>query len=351
MSPLTVEVLGTAVGIAAPVAIRAELRRFLADLQPVAQPDRALALTTSDQGLDLWDAGQLVRAGVDPDVAVATIVWRLNVIAAASREYVVLHGAAVAGPSGAGVLLVGGSGAGKSTLAGACVDAGLAYLSDELAAIDPRTGLLAPYAKPIGLGGERLVPASVLGTVATWATPAALVFPRYQSGSDTTMVQLDHCWALAALAAHATNLVALRGTALAWLAGLALACPAYQLVHGDARRAVAMIQRLASDLARPLEPAAVTDPVTTATTTVALGESLAVLHEPSGRVHILNTGAAAVWRHAVAAARGCSTSSRVDADIDTSNGDGGEWPAAATTADHLVRLDLLPGGSRHGRDT
>jgi hypothetical protein len=350
MSPLTVEVLGTAVGIAVPVPIRAELRRDLSDLQPAAQPDRELTLTPSDRGLDLWDAGQLVRAGVDPDVAVATIVWRLNVIAAASREYVVLHGAAVAGPRGAGVLLVGGSGAGKSTLAGACVDAGLAYLSDELAAIDPRTGLLAPYAKPIGLGGERLVPASALGTVAARATPSALVFPHFQPGSDTRMVQLDHCWALAALAAHATNLAALRGTALAWLAGLALACPAYQLAHGDARGAVAMIQQLASDRARPLEPAAVTDPVTTATTAVALGESLAVLHEPSGRVHILNTGAAAVWREAVGAAGRCTMSSRVAADVDTSNGDGREWPAAAATADHLVRLDLLPGGSRHGRD-
>jgi hypothetical protein len=350
MSPLTVEVLGTAVGIAAPVPIRAELRRFLADLQPAAQPDRELALTPSDHGLDLWDAGQLVRAGVDPDLAVATIVWRLNQIAGASREYVVLHGAAVAGPRGAGVLLVGGPGAGKSTLAGACVDAGLGYLSDELAAIDPRTGLLAPYAKPIGLDRERLVPASALGTVAVSAAPAALVFPRYQPGSDTRMVQLDHCWALAALAAHATNLAALRGTALAWLAGLALACPAYQLTHGDASGAVAMVEQLASDRARSLEPSAVTDPVTPATTTVALGESLAVLHEPSGRVHILNTGAAAVWRHAVAAAGGCRTSSLVDAGLDTSNSDGGGWPAAATTADQLVRLDLLPGGSRHGSD-
>jgi hypothetical protein len=342
MSRLTVEVFGTAVSIAAPDPVRSELRRFLADLSPAAQPDRELALTPSDHGLDLWDAGQLVRAGVDPHVAVATIVWRLNLIAAASHEHVVLHAAAVAGPRGAGVLLVGGSGAGKSTLARACVDAGLAYLSDELAAIDPRTGLLAPYAKPIGLGRDHLVPASELGTVASSATPAALVFPRYQRGSEFGVVQLDQCWALAALAAHATNLATLRGTALAWLAGLASACPAYQLTHGDARGPVAMVEQLASDRARPLEPVAVTGPMMTATTTVALGESLAVLHEPSGRVHILNTGAAAVWRHAIAAAGG------VDAGVDALGSASGEWPAATATADHLAQLELLPGGAAHG---
>jgi hypothetical protein len=324
MSPLTVQVLDTAVAITAPPPIRAALRRSLADLEPAARPDRELALTPSEHGVDLWDAGRVVRAGVAPDLAAATIVWRLNAIAAGSTAHVVVHGACVAGTGGAGVLLVGGSGAGKSTLAGACVDAGLAYLSDELAAIDPRTGRLAPYAKPIGLAGERLVPASARGTVATSATPAAVVFPRYEPGARAEVVRLDHGWALAALAAHATNLAALGGRALVWLAGLASACPAYQLTHGDARRAAAMVERLAADRARPLEPATPIDPVTGATTTVAVGESLAVLHEPTGRVHVLNPGAAAVWRQAVRPSTG-----------------GGAWSAAATTVDQLLRLGLL----------
>lgn len=341
MNPLIVEVLGTAVGISAPVPIQEDLRRLLADLERADRANREVALTPGDHGLDLWDSGKVVRAGVHPDVAAATIVWRLNAIAAASEHLVVMHGACVAGPGGAGVLLVGGPGAGKSTLAAACVEDGLAYLSDELVAIDRRTGLLAPYAKPVGLDDERLVPASALGAVATSATPAAVLFPRYQPGAGTTLVQLDHCWALAALSAHATNLAALGGAALPWLAALASARPAYQLTHGDARRAVAVVEQLASDRARPLEPASVIQSVTSATTTVAVGESLAVLHEPSERVHVLNPEAAAVWRRAVDAAGASGSSSLVDAELDVSDRDDAA-SAAASTVDQLLRMGLLP---------
>jgi hypothetical protein len=342
MSSLTVDVLGTAVGIAAPGPVQDELRRFLADLEPAAQPAREVALTPSDHGFDLRDSGHLVRTGVAPGLAAATIVWRLNAIAVASTDHVSLHGGCVAGPLGAGVLLVGGSGAGKTTLVSACVRAGLAYLSDELAAIDRRTGRLASYARPLGLDGECLVPASELGTVAASASPAAVVFPRYRPGTDASVVQLDPGWALAALAAHATNLAALRGTALAWLASLAVACPAYQLTHGDSSQAVETVGRLASGRARPLKPSKALDPVTSDTTTVAVGESLAVLHEPSGRVHVLNPDAAHVWRHAVGALAGRGTSSPGDDERrDPLNGDDSDPSAADATAAQLGRLGLL----------
>jgi hypothetical protein len=340
MSSLTVDVLGTAVGIAAPGPVQDELRRILADLEPAAQPAREVALTPSDHGFDLRDSGHLVRTGVAPGLAAATIVWRLNAIAAASSDHVSLHGACVAGPLGAGVLLVGGSGAGKSTLALAGIRAGLAYLSDELAAIDRRTGQLAPYARPLGLDGECLVPASELGTVAASASPAAVVFPHYRPGTDASVVQLDPGWALAALVAHATNLAALRGTALAWLASLALACPAYQLTHGDASQAVETVGQLASGQARPLQPSRVLDPVTSDTTTVAVGESLAVLHEPSGRVHVLNAGAAGVWQRTVGASSRIDTSSLVDGELGTLSGDDA-GSATAATVDHLMRAGLL----------
>jgi hypothetical protein len=341
MRPLIVDVLGTAVGIAAPAPMLDELRRSLADLQPAPRADREVALAPSDHGFDLCDTGRLVRAGVDPDIAAATIVWRLNAIAAASRDHVQLHGACVAGPLGAGVLLVGGSGAGKSTLAAACLRIGLAYLSDEVAAIDCRTGRLEPYARPLVLDGERLVPASALGTVAASATPAAVVFPRYRPGTDVRLVQLDPGWALASLVAHATNLAELRGTALAWLAALALACPAYQLTHGDSSRALRTVERLASGQAQPLKPARALDPITSDTTTVAVGESLAVLHEPSGLVHVLNPSAAGVWRQAVGALGRQGTSSLADAELAISYGDGVGRLAAAATAEQLGRLGLL----------
>jgi hypothetical protein len=123
MSALVVEVLGTAVRIAAPASVLTQLRGSLVDLEPATGVDRELALVARDEGLDLLDGGQVVRRGVAPDLGAATVVWRLNAIARESTAHVLLHGACVAGPGAGGVLLVGGSGVGKSTLTAACVDA------------------------------------------------------------------------------------------------------------------------------------------------------------------------------------------------------------------------------------
>jgi hypothetical protein len=332
VSTLVVQVLGTAVGIAAPAPVLAQLRGSLADLEPAPSADRELALTPRRNGFDLVDSGHVVCRGVAPDVAAATVVWRLNVIAAESTFHVLLHGACVVGPWGGAVLLVGGPGAGKSTLTAACIAGGLAFLADEVAAIDRRTGRVAPYARPLGLDGERLVAASSLGPVATSAaTPVALVFPRYEPAAETSVVRLDPGWALAALASHATNLAVLGGTALAWLAGLALACPAYQLTHADAGQATTVITRTAARAGRPVEPAAVLGAITVDTTTVAVGDSLAVLHEPSGSIHVLNPAAADVWRRAAVDAAG----GRPDGST------------TAATIDQLARRGLL--AARPGR--
>ena len=327
MSALVVEVLGTAVRIAAPASVLAQLRGSLVDLEPAAGVDRELALVARDEGLDLLDGGRVVRTGVAPDLGAATVVWRLNAIARESTAHVLLHGACVAGPGAGGVLLVGGSGVGKSTLTAACVDAGLAYLSDEVVAIDARTGLVAPYAKPLSLDGERLVPASALGCVArTAVAPVALVFPRFRPGADISVVRLDPAWAFAALASHATNLAVLRRSAVVRLAALAVSCPAFQLTHADAGRAAAIVTREAERAGTPVEPAPVLEAITADTTTVAVADSLAVLHEPSGKVHVLSSAAADVWRRAAA---------------DRSNGGSRDGSTVAETIDHLTRCGLL----------
>jgi hypothetical protein len=347
----TVDVLGTAVAISVPPSLQGELRAALADLEPATAADRELALVAGARGLELRDEGRIVRQGVDPAVAAATVVWRLNGIATESSAHVLLHAACVARPAGGAVLLAGGRGAGKSTLAAACLGAGFAYLSDELVAIDRRTGALVPYPKPLVLDAERLVPASALGRVATVpVVPTAVVFPRYEPGVPVTEVPLEPGWALATLAAHATNGAALGATALAWLAGVALACPAVQLTHGDARAAVAAVQRAANRPAGPVTPAAVLPRVTPDTTTAALADSLAVLHEPSGKVHVLNPAAAALWRRAAeAAANGNDMPRLVDAVLDTLDTGEGEPPARSTvaaTVDRLVQSRLITASAR-----
>lgn len=347
----TVDVLGTAVAISAPASLQGELRAALVDLEPATAADRELTLAAGERGLELRDDGRIVRQGVDPAVAAATVVWRLNAIAAESAAHVLLHAACVARPGRGAALLVGGSGAGKSTLAAACLGAGFAYLSDELAAIDRRTGMVVPYAKPLGLDGERLVPASAQGRVATGpVVPSCLVFPRYEPGATLAVVPLEPSWALVTLAVHAMNGAALGPTALAWLAGVALACPAVQLTHGDAPAAVTVVERAAHRPARPVTPAPVLPRITPDTTTVALGDSLAVLHGPSGKVHVLNPAAAALWCGAATAGiNGGDPSHLVDAVLDRLDAREGDPPARSTvvaTIDRLSRSGLLAAAQR-----
>ena len=170
MSPLRVAVLGTTVDVTAPDPVRGDLEGSLADLTPVVDadarpPDRTLTLQATAGSYDLLDGTDVVRAGIDPSVAAATVMWHLNTIATRTSPHLILHAAAVAAPGGGVVVLAGASGAGKSTLAAACLAAGLQYLTDELVAIDLEAGLIVPYPKPLSLEHQPLVPARSLGTV------------------------------------------------------------------------------------------------------------------------------------------------------------------------------------------
>ena len=78
-------------------------------------------------------------------------MWDVNRSAAeASGEHLLFHAGAL-DAGGTGVLLPGTSGSGKSTLTAGLARAGLGYLTDELAALDLRSGQLLPYPKPITL--------------------------------------------------------------------------------------------------------------------------------------------------------------------------------------------------------
>ncbi len=296
--PLLVGVLGTEVAVLAPGAVAAELRSMLVDLESSGPPTRRLVLEESADGrFRLLDDGVLVRAGVEPVVAAATIVWRLNAIAAATEQHLLVH-AGVVGGAGAAIL-PGRSGAGKSTLVAACVAEGMAYLSDEYAAVDLDRGTVVPYPKPIGLEGERLVASADLGAGTVPRAPVAaagIAFPRYEEGSRTTCTSVDASWTFLALAAHTTNLTSLGGRALPWLAGLAASRPAWQLTYGESADAVDVVREAADVVVAPLRPADQLDAITPTTTTVALGDGLAVLDATTGRIHLLNASAAFVWR-------------------------------------------------------
>jgi hypothetical protein len=342
VNTLTVDVLGTAVEIAAEPPLLAELQAAVVDLEPASGADRQLALVPDAVGLELRDDGHIVCRGVDPAIAVATVVWRLNAIAGQSTQHALLiHGACVAGPLGGAVLLPGGTGAGKSTLTAACVAAGLTYLTDELIALERGASSVTPYAKPLSLDDGRLVPASSLGRVAGHpATPRALVFPRYQPGAAVSETPLDPGWTLMALTAHVIQPAGLSRTALTWLAGLALTCPARQITYGDAAQVVGAIERAAEGPGRAVGAAEMLSPVTDHTTTVGMGDSLAVLHEPSGKVHLLNPSAAAMWCRA-AAVDADDRSSLVGAALGAVGGERPDRSTVVATIERLVRSGLL----------
>ncbi|MEJ7582513.1 MAG: hypothetical protein WKF43_00205 [Acidimicrobiales bacterium] len=306
-----VDILGVAVELRTPARFTGTVARLLGDLACEREPDRALVLAdgraAGEEGLELVEDGAVVIDGVAEDVAVATLVWRLNAIATQVSSHLVLHAGAVA-DEGGGVLLPGSSGAGKSWLTAACVEGGFAYLSDEHAAVDLASGLLTPLAKPLDLGAQGLNAASDIraGSVGVAVAPSAIVFPRYSRGTPTTWTPLAPAETLLALCAHCANLSRLGETGFRWLAGLAATCPAGQVSYSDAPGAVDLLRSMRADARsrqaqegqRPpnrARPAAATASITSDTTTVMLDDEVVVLDHTTLATHHLNRSAALVW--------------------------------------------------------
>lgn len=116
--------------------------------------------------------------------------WGLNwCVAAHAHQYLVIH-AAVVEKEGKAIALPAPPGSGKSTLCAALVHRGWRLLSDELALLDPVTGLVYGMARPINLKNRSIdivrsfapdavmtapVPDTAKGTVALVRPPAASV--------------------------------------------------------------------------------------------------------------------------------------------------------------------------------
>jgi hypothetical protein len=187
-------------------------------------------------------------------IAFRHLLWEANQQAiACSTDHVLVHAAAVAHHDAA-VVLPGPMGAGKSTLAAALVQAGLGYLTDEVVALEPATGLVRPYPKYLAvgpalaslapepaadrralLGDQHLVPVDALrpGAVAGPTRPRVVVLPRYERGAPTALVPVSPAEAFPAVAAHVFHLAADGDRALATVAAMVEASSCYSLVSGD----------------------------------------------------------------------------------------------------------------------
>jgi hypothetical protein len=209
-------------------------------------------------------------------------VWDVNrSAAAASGAHLLFHAAALE-TAGAGMLLPGTSGSGKSTLtAGLTARAGLAYLTDELAAFDLPSGRLLPYAKPITVkpGSFGVVPelhpdrspgsAAAPWTGEEWQVamggtsgrrvgrPCPLrwvIVPRYEPDAPTTLTPLSDTEAFLTLALHAVNLLPHGAAGSAALGRMVAEARCYTLTMSDLDEACALVRGLTATAAAAAQP-------------------------------------------------------------------------------------------------
>lgn len=185
-------------------------------------------------------------------------------------RHLVLHAAAVARRVRA-LLLVGEKGAGKTTLAAALVQRGLLLGGDETVPLRLEDGRLAALYRPLRFkpGGERLpllrgrrlrfaIYGGDAGRCPLWyARPLAralgrgryrlrgIVFLQRHPGRRCRLERLEPLPVLHRLLGAAYNLERVAQPALDCLERLLPRCPAWRLEHGDAPRALKLLEELA----------------------------------------------------------------------------------------------------------
>lgn len=177
--------------------------------------------------------------GVEPftplaiNEAFAFLEWGLNwCVTSQCHQWITLH-AAVLERGGRAVLLPAPPGSGKSTFCAALMMDGWRLLSDEMVLLDPKTLLVTPSVRPISLKNRSIdlmkerAPYGRFGPVArdtlkgtvchlaisdeslekadTPATPAWIVFPRYQRDAGLSVEPRGRASALAELFSNCFN--------------------------------------------------------------------------------------------------------------------------------------------------
>ena len=198
--------------------------------------------------------------------SVERLMWTINRGAATESTDLVRVHAAVAERDGLAVVLPASMEAGKTTLVTALVRDGFRYLSDELAAIDPTTGQIVAYPKPLGLDPgswplfPELAPVSVggvfdrqwlihpdrirSGSVASSGRPALVVTPSYQPGATGRPQALTKVDALRAVLDQTMSFEEAPQRNLETLARLVGSVPCFRLEVDDLRQATSAIHRL-----------------------------------------------------------------------------------------------------------
>jgi hypothetical protein len=200
--------------------------------------------------------------------------WGLNwCITGLYHRFLTLH-AAVLERGGRALLLPAPSGSGKSTLCAALALSGWRLLSDELALIDPATGLIHPLPRPVSLKNASIdvvrrfsaaarfgapVHETSKGTVRHMcppllgvqrahesARPGWIVLPRYAAGQAAQMAPLPKAQALMRLVENAFNYNVHGLAGFERLADMVDTSACHQFSYGRLEDAVAVFDALAA---------------------------------------------------------------------------------------------------------
>lgn len=165
--------------------------------------------------------------------AFAFLEWGMNwCVTGYCHTLITIH-SAVLERDGRALILPAPPGSGKSTLCAALMQHGWRLLSDEMALLDPFTGLVTPAPRPVSLKNQSIAvmqqraPNAVFGPVARDtmkgtvahmrvsqkslelaaqpALPAWLVFPRYQAGSAMVVAARPKAGSLMQLSENSFN--------------------------------------------------------------------------------------------------------------------------------------------------
>ena len=207
--------------------------------------------------------------------------WGLNwCITGHCHQYLILH-AAVLERGGRALVMPAPSGSGKSTLCAALLFHGWRLLSDELALIEPTTGLLVPLPRAVSLknasieviqsfAGDAMRFGSVVrdtskGRVGHFAPPLDavqrgseralpgwIVFPRFEAGAPADLAPLPRGQTLMRLIDNAFNYNVHRHVGFEALANLVQASACYSFHYSDLLQAVALFDRMADGAAPAL---------------------------------------------------------------------------------------------------
>ncbi|WP_273437631.1 HprK-related kinase A [Sedimenticola selenatireducens] len=207
--------------------------------------------------------------------AFAMFEWGLNwCIATTAHHYLIVH-AAVLDKDGQGIIMPGVPGSGKSTLCAAMSLRGWRLLSDEMALLDPVSRAITPVPRPVSLkndsigvirrfsAGAELGPAAkdtAKGTVAhlrpsllsiqnasITCLPHAIIFPKYEAGSDTNLVKKAKNRALMEIQENAFNSHILGKEGFDAAKSLVNSCPNYSLQYSSLEEALVTIERILED--------------------------------------------------------------------------------------------------------